>query len=499
MLLFVLVPAFMLIIYNAVVDTQRVAADAREKSAGLIRIVAEGHKDLIDDAHVMLKFFSTLPIELLAPQRCADLFKAFSAAYLLFDNVTILNQEGDIVCAFAPPPVGTNLADRPWFQTALKTRRFTISEVLINRISGSPSILFAHPVLDKGGKVVAIVTIALLAQRFDQSVDLAKLPAGSAFTVLTRNGTIIRRQPDPEIWVGRQYPLLNKFKSGAGEDGRYLRARGVDGIDRLYNLASVYTPGGEEAWLVTIESPEHEIFRPVYQNVQRHLIWTIVIAIFALATTWLGTDKLLVQRLRRLVDVSTKLSNGNLKSRTGMTNQRDEIGQLASAFDQMAEALEARELEGNKSAETHARLAAIVESTNDAIIGRNLDDVATTWNRGAENLFGYSKEEVIGQLPLVNMHADDIGLVMRNLRNVRRGGVVKCQESVRIRKDGKAVHVSITLSPVTDARGDIIGTIGDRSGYRRTCKGNRRTQGIARSQLGGHVEARCQFNSRQSS
>jgi PAS domain S-box-containing protein len=455
-------------IYHAAVDTQRVFADAREKSAGLIRIVTEGHKDLIDDAHVMLKLLSTLPIELLAPSRCADLSKAYSATYSQFDNMKVLNAAGDIVCAVAPPPIGTNFADRQWFQTALKTRRFTISEVLISKISGSPSVIFALPVLDKGGKVIAIVAIALLAQRFDQLMDLAKLPAGSTVTVLNRNGTIIRRQPDPEIWVGKKYPLLDKFKSGAAKDGSYLRAREVDDIDRLYNFASLYTSDGEEAWLLAIGSPEHEIFRPVYQNVQRHLLWIVVIAIFALTTAWVGTDKLLVQRLRRLVDVSTTLSNGNLNSRSGMTNQRDEIGQLASAFDKMAEALEARELERKNSEETHARLAAIVESTNDAIIGRNLDDIATTWNRGAENLFGYSKEEMIGQAPLVNMHADDIGLVMRNLRNVKRGGVVKCQESVRIRKDGKPVHVSITLSPVIDASGAIIGTsviardIGDR-------------------------------------
>jgi PAS domain S-box-containing protein len=110
-----------------------------------------------------------------------------------------------------------------------------------------------------------------------------------------------------------------------------------------------------------------------------------------------------------------------------------------------------------KSAETNARLAAIVASSDDAIIGKDLEGVITSWNRGAERLFGYTAIEAIGQRMTFIIPADRPDEEPRILKRVSQGLAVDHLETVRRRKDGSVVDVSITVSPIKDARGTVIG------------------------------------------
>ncbi|MDP9474054.1 MAG: PAS domain S-box protein, partial [Chloroflexota bacterium] len=104
-----------------------------------------------------------------------------------------------------------------------------------------------------------------------------------------------------------------------------------------------------------------------------------------------------------------------------------------------------------------ARLAAIVESSNDAIISRSLDGTITTWNRGAEQLYGYTAEEARGLHVSVFVPPDrQEELTILNER-LARGERMEHLETVRLRKDGSRIDVSIGLSPIEDAAGRIIG------------------------------------------
>jgi PAS domain S-box-containing protein len=111
-----------------------------------------------------------------------------------------------------------------------------------------------------------------------------------------------------------------------------------------------------------------------------------------------------------------------------------------------------------KQAERASRqLAAIVESSEDAIISKDLNGIITSWNRGAEQLFGYTAEEVIGRpvtllIPL-ERHDEERGILER----IRRGARIEHYETVRQRKDGRRLQISLTVSPIRDAKGNIIG------------------------------------------
>jgi PAS domain S-box-containing protein len=107
--------------------------------------------------------------------------------------------------------------------------------------------------------------------------------------------------------------------------------------------------------------------------------------------------------------------------------------------------------------EARSRLAAIVESSEDAIIGKDLHGTVTSWNKGAEKIFGYTAEEMIGQSIMLLMPPGHEHEEEEILASIRQGQTVKHGESVRLRKDGQTIHVSLTISPILDARNKVVG------------------------------------------
>lgn len=104
-----------------------------------------------------------------------------------------------------------------------------------------------------------------------------------------------------------------------------------------------------------------------------------------------------------------------------------------------------------------AFLAAIVQSSDDAIVSKDLNGVVTSWNRAAERIFGYSAEEMVGQPILTIIPPDRLDEEPRILERIRRGERVDHFETIRRRKDGTLINVSVTISPVRNASGKIIG------------------------------------------
>jgi PAS domain S-box-containing protein len=106
---------------------------------------------------------------------------------------------------------------------------------------------------------------------------------------------------------------------------------------------------------------------------------------------------------------------------------------------------------------TTSLLAAIVDSSDDAIVSKTLDGIITSWNRGAEKIFGYSAEEAVGQHITLIIPTARHGEENDVLARIRRGEKLDHFETVRRAKDGREVHISLTVSPVRDATGKIIG------------------------------------------
>jgi PAS domain S-box-containing protein len=118
----------------------------------------------------------------------------------------------------------------------------------------------------------------------------------------------------------------------------------------------------------------------------------------------------------------------------------------------------ARDITGRKQAEeARLRLAAVVESSDDAIISKTLEGYITSWNAGAQRLFGYTEQEALGKHITMLFPADRLAEEEVVLSHIRRGQPLQHFETVRKTKDGRLIDISLTVSPIKDALGKVIG------------------------------------------
>ena len=130
----------------------------------------------------------------------------------------------------------------------------------------------------------------------------------------------------------------------------------------------------------------------------------------------------------------------------------DETGTLLGAVNMLVD------ISGRKRAEQDGQLlASIVDFSDDAIVSKDLNGIITSWNKGAERLFGYSAEEVLGKPVTILIPADRQSEEPEVLARIRRGERIDHYETIRQRKDGSLIDISLSVSPVKDAGGTIVG------------------------------------------
>ena len=150
---------------------------------------------------------------------------------------------------------------------------------------------------------------------------------------------------------------------------------------------------------------------------------------------------------------------------------RDASGSIRSVLESNRDVTEA-----NRAQEVQNRLAAIVESSDDAIVSKGLDGIVTSWNKAAERMFGYTANEAIGQNITLIIPRDRKGEEEKIIARISRGESIDHFQTVRQRKDGTLLDVSVTISPVRDSSGRVSGA----SKVARDITAQKRTEQVLR-------------------
>jgi PAS domain S-box-containing protein len=138
---------------------------------------------------------------------------------------------------------------------------------------------------------------------------------------------------------------------------------------------------------------------------------------------------------------------------------RDELGQVSGCVLIFRDVTEQRRIERERGSQllTARLLAAIVESSDDAIVSKNLDGIIQSWNASAERIFGYSAADAIGRHITLIIPPDRIEEEDRIIASLRAGRRIDHFETERVRSDGERIHVALTISPIRDAEGHVVG------------------------------------------
>jgi PAS domain S-box-containing protein len=342
LVLLAVLPALGLALYTGLEGRRQAAVQAQENTLRLARLMAKDQERLVEGADQLLNALARLPaIRDRDPVACNALFADLMTQAWHYANFVATAPDGEVFCSGEPLSGPVNFADRAWFQQALATHDFVVGDYVIGRITGQPLLVFAHPALDEAGQVQAVVSTGLDLAWLGQLAAEAQLPAGSAFTIVDRDGTVLARNPAPQEWVGRTLPaepLIQAMLASRNEGT--VETDGLDGAQRLYGFAPAR--GG---LYVAIGIPVQAAYAQANRALAQHLLGLGLVAVLALAAAWMGGEAFLLRRVRDLVGVARRLSAGDLGARTGRPYGVGELSQLARAFDSMAQALQQRETE----------------------------------------------------------------------------------------------------------------------------------------------------------
>jgi signal transduction histidine kinase len=276
---------------------------------------------------------------LIADPRCHDYLAIKLKAEPRFTNLAVIARNGDMVCAAVPTGEVVNLADREYFKQALKTRASVIGEPTYGRVSGKWTLPFAVASRDDVGRVRYVLLVALDLQWLSAQMQHTSYPGDARLGLIDQKGIVAVRYPDPERWVGRDASNTPFFKTLIAHRGSgTAEATGFDGVRRIYGFAhfAETVSGPLYLWIGVSK-------QSVVGDADRQFGWTIggacILLTLLFGAAWFGGDRLILRPVWAISDAARRLANGDPDARTGVQYSKDELGQLARTFDEMAESL----------------------------------------------------------------------------------------------------------------------------------------------------------------
>ena len=338
-------PLALMTILGGMREREQAIEASEENLRRLTNLAAANEAQSVERARQILVDLASVPDLLGETPRCNALLADVLDRNEGYVNFGLIQMNGDITCSAVPMLHPVNLGDRSHFKRAILERRFIAGDYVFGRVIRRHTINLTYPVIDRVGKVVAVVFAAMDLAGLDTFVADINLPPGSVLVTTDANGTIISRRPDPERWFGQKVSgtlreAMRESTKGSGR--RAVVIRDDDGVERLHSFARVGTPTLSD-YTVTIGIPVDTVTAGARRAQAMSLIGLAATTMLALLAAWLAGDVLIVQRVRKLMDTARRIAAGELDARSGIPYEREEIGQLAQALDEMAAALQKKE------------------------------------------------------------------------------------------------------------------------------------------------------------
>ncbi len=378
------------------------------------------------------------------PSRCDPLFTPDTVIGAGYANLFLADSSGQVVCSAVPQAAGpVSVADRPYFQEALRTGAFTIGRAQLGRITGRWVAVLAQPVRDSSGRIVGVIGAPADLVNFASAV--IDVPAASDETVVLIDamGTVLTRVPDASRWVGQN--ILQTGIVGTVLGGREGTARevGLDGVERLVG----YTTVSGSDWHVYTGIPTAVAFAHLSQDLSIGAALAVLALALALVLA-LGASRLIAHPVRALAIATGVVAHGDLTTRVAAGGFA-ETKALAERFNQMLELRGAAE-------EELARLGAAVAQASDAIVMTDPQGTISYVNAAFERLSGYRAEELLGQNPRIFQSGHHGPEFFRSLWATLAAGRTWSGTLTNRRRDGSLFEVESVITPVRDVHDRLL-------------------------------------------
>jgi PAS domain S-box-containing protein len=370
---------------------------------------------------------------------------------------------------------------RPYFKETIKLKpdEIYVSPIDLNQEHGAteaprvPTLRVAGPIFAPDGKIFGIVVINVDMRPVLDRIRTPARPGEQIYVVDAKGDYLVRPDRAREFAndLGGRRDWQNDFPYFASLIGTSRSAAKTvsDADGRPAGAALVPALLAGEQWVGIIETVPNAVFLATANAIGKTTLEVGLIAVLCAAGLALLIARSLtrpISELRRAIEAIGRNEEVKIP-----LNVRGETGVLAVALARAMEETKAKTAELEREVQEHRRteaardhyaarerlFSAAVESSSDAIITKSLDGTITGWNPGAERLFGYSAQEAVGRSISLIMPSDRTEEMQAILRRIARGERIEHHETMRQRKDGTLVQVSLSISPIKNPAGETIG------------------------------------------
>ena len=423
---------------------QTATAAAVEEGRQLTRSIAQEEGRALQEAHNLLRVLVSLPeVRTGTEAACSASLQAIRAQTAGYVNFVVADAQGRQVCAAYGR--GADFSDRDWYRTMTEAPGFVVGRMVIGKLSGKPIIPTTYPVFDASGRLQRIVIASLDVAWIDQALNQRDRQHDAAVSLIDAQGVVVARQPHDGALIGKPYrvewvrtAIAARQAEGAGE------ARAADGETRLLTFARLADSG---LYVVASYSKPRVLAR-VLADFRGNLLFLGFFTLLTLVAAWFLAEAFLRRPLLALGQAAERIAEGDFTARAGLGRARDELSEVARAFDDMAGSLERSFLQTQR----------VMEVTPEAILMTDADGRIVMANARTEGLFGYTREELIGQpiellVPMAQRDAH-----VRYRTGYHDKPVVREMGAKRLdlkgqRKDGSVFPIDVSLGPLITEQG----------------------------------------------
>lgn len=369
------VPGILLLLQAGYKQRANSIQDAQEEVIHLAKVAASVERLMVDNAKSFLLTIAHLPT--LREQKydeCNYIFwHMFEEHFEYYSAFYVADLEGNVVCSppdkHAPPDFET--CDH--YQNLIKATDFTLSGYHICRVTGKAVLSVGYPIYDVKDQFTNVANVSLDLIWFYDFAKAAGLPAGGELIVMDESGTIMSHYPDNDRWRGYRLPESNIITQLQLQKTGYIIGEGLSGVETIYAISEIDGTAG--SLYVIMGLPTETAFEAANFTLQRNIAIMVVVLALVLFFVWLLGDVLIIRQTQSLVEATKKLAKGDLAARSGVSYSVGELGQLAEAFDQMAQEIADREIERDRNETSLKEYTLNLEHSNEEL--RNFTNVAS--------------------------------------------------------------------------------------------------------------------------
>ncbi len=362
LVLLAVLPLLALTLYSHVDQRKRAISEVQRDELVAARNLAAILETLIRNNRQLLETLVQLPqVQRRDPDGCNALFASLLVQTPYLADIGAADHQGWVFASAPAASEPVNLADRPYFRKTVLTRAFAVGEPLLCRLSGKYGLTFSYPILDDMGHFQGLVFVSLDLHWLGSLLAKSDFPDSSALLLADAKGKVLFRYPQPLEYLGRMAPN-SVIKAMANQVEGMTEGVGLPGDERLFAFARLAPPWHDMC--VAIGLPKEWALARVNRDLWRNLMWLAAVALLAVAAARFGGKIFILQPVDKLLEVTRRLTGGDLTARTGAPYKAGELGQLAQAFDHMAASLQERDTEIRKRVRELAERTAQLEAAN---------------------------------------------------------------------------------------------------------------------------------------